>query len=75
MPTREFHFGGFAGVRVGEASHPGPAGSRRSARKRRTAAVGAADPGPALGLGGDLVKQFMVLLGPLLKQLVREMAH
>ena len=55
--------GPFSGVRVGEASHPGPAGSRRTARKRRQALVQAVkDLGP---------KQLRSLLGPLLRDLLR----
>ena len=33
--------GAFSGVRIGEASHPGPGGSRKTARKRKQASPGA----------------------------------
>eukprot|EP00971_Amphidinium_carterae_P106387 2107494-Amphidinium_carterae.1 len=33
-PAQQKRHGGYLGVRVGEASNPGPGGSRRTARRR-----------------------------------------
>lgn len=62
---------GYAGIRVGEASHPGPAAATTTRRKREERRQRTASNNSLGGLG-ELIAQFKPIIAELIKQLVRE---
>ena len=72
---KERKHGGLSGIRIGEASHPGPAGSKRSARVRRqrAAAEGQGADTPFSVVGDDMGAALLNMVMPLIKKMLMQL--
>ena len=70
--SRLYRRTGYAGIRVGEASHPGPGASRTTARKRRQKAAGASGQTPTATVPTDVEHMLRTMLHQLLEKIMRE---
>lgn len=66
QPTRRQKTGGLLGQRIGEASHPGPSGSRRTIRKRK-------EKVQAQSLHQTLLQLLLPFLQPIIQDIIQDL--